>query len=462
MAAEPKQVASAEFWTRWENQVVNGVFPLRRLLGCSDRSAVFLTEHKAQKLPDAAIKLVRTDGLGAKAQLKHWKAAAALSHPHLVRLFEMGRWQPGRREFVFVVMEYAEQRLDQILTRRALGADEVREILPPTLDALAFLHRNQRVHGHLKPSNLLAIGDQLKLTSDNIRPAGRSTSGVVRISWYDPPELNERGATPAGDVWSLGMTLVEALTRDTPAWPNQRSDTASLPASLPASFGGLVRRCLNRNPDQRPTVIELEAPFKSALRANSTADSEPFADLASQEATPLRSHRKRNLALLALAAALLVSSAVWVRFSDTSQTQPRAALDSAARSDLRAVAPAVLPPAPEPEPPAPVAAAPAEPIVAPEATPSLVLQEIKPNVPQATLDRIQRRIVTTVRVLVDPAGDVVATLMENPGSSSNLARLADAAAREWKFVETEQPGARVWLLRFEFTREGVTAQATEQ
>src|SRR5690242_12351397 len=102
MAAEPRQIASAEFWTRWEHQVVNGVFPLRRLLGCSDRAAVFLTEHKAKGMPDAAIKLVRTDGLGAKAQLKQWQAAAALSHPHLVRLFDTGRWRPGRREFVFV------------------------------------------------------------------------------------------------------------------------------------------------------------------------------------------------------------------------------------------------------------------------------------------------------------------------------------------------------------------------
>jgi hypothetical protein len=52
--------------------------------------------------------------------------------------------------------------------------------------------------------------------------------------------------------------------------------------------------------------------------------------------------------------------------------------------------------------------------------------------------------------------------MENPGQNKTLARLADNAAREWKFAETEQEDPRVWLLRFEFTREGVTAMATEQ
>lgn len=459
MSAEPRQVASDELWTRWENQVVNGVFPLRRLLACSDHTAVFLTEYKANNLPDAAIKLVRTDGFRAKAQLKHWKAAARLSHPHLVRLFEMGRWRPGRREFVFVVMEYAEQSLDQILQQRALSPDEVRQMLPPTLDALAFLHRSQRVHGRLRPSNFLAVNDQLKLASDNVRPAGRSTEGLLSISWYDPPELNDRGASPAGDVWGFGMTLLEALTRDTPTWPDQLSETASLPASLPAPFVGLVRRCLSRNPANRPTVMELEAPFKTA-RASSVADSQPLAPQDSQQATSPRSHRKRNLSLLAVAAALLTSPAVWVHFSGTSQAYSQPSSVSAPTP----VAPPVVPKAPEPSAGSSVVVAPSptQPSIAPEATPNAVLYEAKPDVPQTIREKIQGPVRVTLRVLVDPSGAVVGALMENPGRNKYLARLADDAARDWKFAETDKQGARVWLLRFEFTREGVTAKATEQ
>jgi serine/threonine protein kinase len=460
MSAEPKQAAGAEVWTRWENQVVNGVFPLRRLLGCSEHSAVFLTEYKSKNLPDAAIKLMRSDGLQAKAQLKHWKAAAALSHPHLVRLFEMGRCRSGQREFLFVVMEYAEQTLDQILRRRALSPDEVREILPPVLDALAFLHRHQRVHCQLRPSNFLAVNDQLKLASDSVRPAGHSTDGIVSTCRYDPPELNDCGASAAGDVWSLGMTLVEALTGNAPAGPDQLSETASLPASVPAPFVGLVRRCLSRSPANRPTVIELEAPFKTAARANSISDSQPSAQRASQKTTSPRSHRKRNLSLLAVAAALLISIAVWVRFSDTSQAHPQSSVVSAPTP----VAPALIPTSPQPdsEPSGPVVPSPIQPSVPPEVTQNAALLEAKPNVPQDISEKIQRPIPVTLRVLVGPSGDVVGALMENPGPSKYLARLAEEAAREWKFAETDEQSARVWLLRFEFTREGVTAKATEQ
>jgi serine/threonine-protein kinase len=461
MSAEPRQVASAEFWTRWEHQVVNGVFPLRRLLGCSDRTAVFLTEHKAKNLPNAAIKLVRTDGLGAKAQLKQWKAAAALSHPHLVSLFEMGRWRPGRREFVFLVMEYAEQTLDQILSQRALTADEVRGMLPPTLDALEYLHRNKWVHGQLRPSNFLAVNDQLKLASENVRPAGHSDS-VLRISLHDPPELAKSGASAAGDVWGFGMTLVQALTRATPSWPDQRSETATLPANLPAPFVGLVRRCLSRTPANRPTVIELEAPFKTALRANSTAADvqlpAPAPTPTSQKkVAPPQPKRKRNLSLLTFAATFVIVLFGWMQFLDKPQAQPQATTAAVVATPVA--------------PPPPVVATTPEPIVedpAPtsfdlEVTPKAVLYEAKPSVPQDLSEKIRGAIDVTLRVLVDPSGDVMAALMENPGRNKTLARLADAAARDWKFAETEdKESTRVWLLRFEFTRDGVTASATEQ
>jgi hypothetical protein len=63
---------------------------------------------------------------------------------------------------------------------------------------------------------------------------------------------------------------------------------------------------------------------------------------------------------------------------------------------------------------------------------------------------------------VDPSGSVAAVLPENPGPSKYFARLADNAAREWRFAETDKQSARVWLLRFQFTRDGVSARATAQ
>src|ERR1700745_268401 len=99
----------SEVWAKWEGQVINGVFPLRRLLGVSDHSGVFLTEYKARNLPDAAIKLIPANATEAEAQLAQWRAIAALAHPRLVRLIAMGRCQLGGRQFLFVVLGHAGQ-----------------------------------------------------------------------------------------------------------------------------------------------------------------------------------------------------------------------------------------------------------------------------------------------------------------------------------------------------------------
>src|SRR5271166_2696315 len=84
-----------EVWTKWEGLVVNGVLPLRRCLSASDHSAVFLTAYAAFDIPDAAIKLVPAAPGSADAQLAHWRTAIALTHPHLMRLFDAGRCELG-------------------------------------------------------------------------------------------------------------------------------------------------------------------------------------------------------------------------------------------------------------------------------------------------------------------------------------------------------------------------------
>ena len=251
-----------EVWTKWEGQVINGVFPLRRFVRASDHSAVFLTEHAAQNLATAALKLVPAVPKLAQAQLLRWSTAAALAHPHLIRLLESGRCQIGDLQFIFVVMEYAEQTLAQILPQRPLTADEVREMLPATLSALAFLHSKNLVHGQLKPSNFLVVDDQLKLASDTIRPAGESTATITAPSVYDPPEANGGSSYAAGDIWSLGVTLVEALTQGAPVWAEGRPAIASLPATVPPAFAQLVQRCLSHDPATRPTATELAAELK--------------------------------------------------------------------------------------------------------------------------------------------------------------------------------------------------------
>jgi serine/threonine protein kinase len=175
-------------WKQWEGQTVNGTFLLRQYLGGSAHSAVFLTERRGREPQRAVIKVIPADPATAGVQLSRWEATAKLSHPHLLRLFESGSCQLDRVVLLYVVMEYAEDNLAQILPHRALTPAEVRDLLEPALDALTFIHEKGLVHSRLKPSNVLAAQDQLKLSSDSLLRTG-DTAGLAPPSAYDAPEV---------------------------------------------------------------------------------------------------------------------------------------------------------------------------------------------------------------------------------------------------------------------------------
>src|SRR6476646_2981156 len=158
-----------ESWRMWQGRSVGGKFPLRQWLGGSDHSAVFLTETPGSSGQKAAIKFIESEnGAGAARQVDRLRATAKLTHPNLIRTLEAGRCQMDGTTLAYVVMDYAEEDLSQILPQRALAPAEGADLLPPVRDALSYLHGGGLVHGRIKPSNVLAVGDQLKLSSDQV------------------------------------------------------------------------------------------------------------------------------------------------------------------------------------------------------------------------------------------------------------------------------------------------------
>src|SRR5271157_4872444 len=156
---------SSETWRAWEGRVLDEKFTLGQWLGGSDHSAVFATERAEQPSTKSVIKLIASEPGQSDVQLARWRAAAQLSHPNVIRIFEAGECRLDNIPLLYVVMEQAEEDLSQILPQRALSGEETGDVLPPMLEGLAYLHGKGFVHGHLRPSNVHAVGDRVKLSA---------------------------------------------------------------------------------------------------------------------------------------------------------------------------------------------------------------------------------------------------------------------------------------------------------
>ncbi len=439
LVSEPRLSKLADSAQELTGQVVDGKFPLLGYLGGTDRTAVFLTERRGSQR--AAIKLVLCEPQDVSAQLKRWEMAAKLSHPNLIRLFERGTCRIGGRAMLYTVMECADQNLAQLLPCRPLTALEATEMLRPLLSAVVFLHGNGLVHGDIKPANIMAIGEQLRLSSDGIYEAGSSTMPHVP-GIYTAPETTSRGISPATDVWAMGVMLVEALTQRVPVWDMAKDGNPVLPEMLPTPFGKIVRNCLVRDAARRWTPAEISAHLSPAVRNTE--------EKGTQQAVPGRvkenSAQHRFLVPLAVAALVLMVAIAVITFARRSGEPNQTA----------SVAPAAV-------------IAQASPLPSPEphessATRGSVVHQVLPDVPNSASATIHGTIKIRVKVVVDPTGKVVGAVLERTGPSRYFASHALEAARQWQFSPAIANGRAVpsaWVLRFEFKRTGTNALPAE-
>jgi len=410
-------------------------------------------------------------------------------------------------------MEYADQTLAQLLPRRALTDAEAREMLMPVLDALEFLHERDLVHGQLKPANVLVVGDQLKLASDTVRRTGERRPSGHAPSLYDPPEALPGTGSPAGDIWGLGVTVCEALTRRRPSTMGGRGDALVLPPDLSPAFRDLAARCLSLRPQDRPGVPELvawarghsvspvpvaspqpaaavqpesraaephvhqTAPVRVAAEATPpvqvsaeatppvqvSADTTPPVRISADAVrpvsalSPLSKVRTQIAVMLGPVLIVTLAWAGWHLLGTHSTSAARLAVQSSGAlpaATSGAIGPAAAAMRAHGSGNSGIVERGSSAPGSPNA-----LREVIPEVPHSALRTIRGHIKVWVRIIVDEDGSVLAADVDRPGPSRYFQRLALRAAKQWTFPTVAASPRRLMQIRFDFSRDGARGQA---
>ncbi len=201
------------------------------------------------------------------------RAVARLKDPGLVAVYDQGI--DGQHPFL--VMELVEGgTLRELLVERGpMPPHAVAAVLRPVLGGLAVAHHEGLVHRDVKPENVLISDDgEVKIADFGLVRAIAeakitSTSVILGTAAYLSPEQVSTGdASPASDVYAVGILTYELLTGTTPFTGDtaltvayQRMDQDVAPPStviggVPKQFDDLVLRATARNPAERYTDAE--------------------------------------------------------------------------------------------------------------------------------------------------------------------------------------------------------------
>jgi serine/threonine protein kinase len=237
-----------------------GRYKLGRVLGSGGMAIVYLADDRelgrAVAVKLLADNLAADDAFRARF-LREAQLAAKLSHPHIVHVYDIGR-DPGGRPFI--VMEYVEgESLHQTLEReRRLSPARVTAIAKDCCAGLAYAHAAGLVHRDLKPHNLLIDPEGHVKIADfgvarSLDGAGLTLTGSVlgTAGYLAPEQARGEPVTSAADIYGLGVTLHQLATGALPG-PGAAAD-------LPEPLRGAIARCLDHDPDRRPTATALAA-----------------------------------------------------------------------------------------------------------------------------------------------------------------------------------------------------------
>lgn len=263
-------------------------YRILRELGAGGMATVYLAEdvkHGRQ----VAVKVLRDDltaSLGKERFLREISIAAALTHPHILALYDSGE-AAGRLFYVMPFVDGLSLRQRLVRTGEFPIGEAVR-VLRDVADAMAHAHKRGVVHRDLKPENVMLSERHALVTDFGVAKAlsaatGRQVLTTLGVALGTPTYMSPEQATAdpqldhRSDVYSFGVLAYELLTGHTPFEGGSPQEvlarhvtTAAAPitghrASIPPMLAELVMRCLEKKPADRWQSAEEMLPQLEAL-----------------------------------------------------------------------------------------------------------------------------------------------------------------------------------------------------
>jgi eukaryotic-like serine/threonine-protein kinase len=230
-----------------------------------------------------AVKLLRAEHAGHTETLARFRAearhAGALSHPAIARIYDYGDPVPPLP--AFLVMELVDgPSLAAILSDAPLGAAQTMDVVAQVAAGLQTAHAAGLVHRDIKPANLLLGADgQVKITDFGIAHVAGSVpvtrTGIVMgtPAYLAPERVSGASATPAADLYSLGVVAYECLAGAAPfagkplevAVAHRDLPLPPFPHPVPAEVAQLIGEMTAKDPAARPASAQEVATRASQL-----------------------------------------------------------------------------------------------------------------------------------------------------------------------------------------------------
>ncbi len=270
--------------------ILANAYVVRALIGTGGMAEVYQVRHRDLR-SDYAVKILKPerarDPLICDLFAAEAKALLALRHDGIVRAYALLRHGDGRP---FLVLDLARgPTLAETLQGGALEPTDLRAVGYRLSTSLHALHANELVHGDLSAENVVLVGGlegavllDLGLAQAN---ASRSISFAGKWSIAAPEQVEGGPATPATDMYALGLILAAAATGKRLAMGHDQESARAARRALPPlthlskPLAVLVGRLLDPDPTLRPSANDVAARFRTGEPAWSDALRDAFADM---------------------------------------------------------------------------------------------------------------------------------------------------------------------------------------